>query len=153
MDAHVNEYAAAVAGMEETYGHRDLVIVGQVVSGKTTFKNNPETTFRAVALSCARIAASSSRVGSLGGGGGSSSARAAAAAALALGVALAKVPSMSATSKACLAISQKRTHDSWKNSNCCGCCTIAHRHCRKYAMICSGSTLPTVLSRWRAASK
>ena len=38
MDAHQAEYAAAVAGMQETYGHRDLVIVGQVVSGKTAGK-------------------------------------------------------------------------------------------------------------------
>jgi len=37
MDAHTSEYAAAVAGMQETYGGRS-VIVGQDVSGKTAGK-------------------------------------------------------------------------------------------------------------------
>ena len=37
MDAHINEYAAAVAGMAETYGTRaaDTYAVGDFVSGMT----------------------------------------------------------------------------------------------------------------------
>jgi hypothetical protein len=38
MDAHINEYAAAVAGMAETYGTNQPPAVGDFVSGMTAGK-------------------------------------------------------------------------------------------------------------------